>query len=152
MLLPFFSTLPFYQTEKVVHLVPVELVTVNIYVKMIMNRYFPALQMIILWISLLSILPSSAESALLRASANKVSNTLIRYTLSSYDLWYSVAKFRHCILRCHFVDSGIWNDTNNLRSSFFHTIGDFISGSFRYPKATRRWGWFRRLQSNWLNC
>lgn len=105
-----------------------------------MNRYFPALQMIILWISLLCIISSSAESALLRASANEVSNTLIRYSLSSYDLWYSVAEFRHCALYCHFLCSRVCSDTNNLKSSLFFsltTIGDLYLEDFIIQ---RQWG------------
>lgn len=123
-LLPFFPSLHFDQAKNVFH-IAVELVTVSIHVKTVMNRYFPARQTIIPWISLLYIISSCAESALFRASANKVSNTLIRYTLSSYDLWYSVAKFRHCTLYCHFVDSRVYSDTNNLKSSFFLTYSNW---------------------------
>lgn len=113
----FFSFLRFDQTKNVFRIIAVELVTVNTHVKTVMNRYFPALQTIILWISLLCIISSSVESASFRASANKVSNTLIRYASSSYDLWHLVA--RHCTLYCHFVDTRVYSDTNNLKNSFF---------------------------------
>lgn len=103
-----------FWSKNVFHIIAVELVIVSLYIKTVMNRYFPTLQAIILWISLLCIISSSAESALFRASENS-----LKHTLSRYDLWYSDTKFRHCTLYCHFVDSRAYRDTNNLKEFIF---------------------------------